>query len=401
MWNVPRVTDTVQGYAREWYTRRTQRDRKPEQYPFHPDSLEDQVSFWCAGCIAAEPQFDYAYERFVQHELRLAALRWIAESPDQWARSVSSTWPQELEERTDAFGDLVSVQCVAVPFEQASWVWAGTREVTGFPSDLVPHRSAHAWSTDPTQQVVLRRGTVLVPLGLLLYVLLEQGYTRIKRNRPAFERLRSQWADSAFPWIKDIQVPLSALEQAYQLKARQGKGRPGGCVKALAPASVRRPPCMISMDTKLDRGEHLEFKERESYVAYFASLCHPSQALEHVARRWRHAFQTGYGAAWETEWKHQEADMKNLIAKVQRGERKYGCKAMQATGHCLWTLPPAQIRSRITEVLEVPRYKLTTLDAALTNPKRPPSCRCGTFLRVYDMEDTSLIPAPFLFSLRE
>lgn len=391
---VPVLTDTVKGEAREWFQ---QRDKASNGIPFELGSLQDRVSFWCMACRAAKPYQDYAYSQFVSVETERMARYWRTQSLDQKRSVVADLYPLELEERKTPEGDLVTDEYAVVPFEQASWLMGGTRSLRSgvFPVRILTHRSAHQRADHVRDQVLLRKGQVYVPLDLLEYVLVEHWVRFLQANRAVFAQVRQQWIqEDALPWIADLETPLSALEVLHHKQ---------GCTKPLDPNRLRRPPCIVSMDTKLARPEHLKFEERKNYAAYFASLAHPDAALQHMANQWRPGLQKSYGSDWEAHWKTLKGEITELPRKIRQGTHRYGCPAMTKTGHCLWTRPPAEILTRLTSPHEhqIPHHKLTTLRSSLMDPKKPPKVRCGQLLQVYGVRDTSFVQAPWEFSVRE
>lgn len=392
---IPVLTGTVKGEAREWFQRRD------KGQVLEMGSLEDRVSFWCAACRAAKPYQDYAYSQFVATETERMARYWKTQSIDQQRSALSETCEFELEERKTPEGDLTTDEYAVVPFEQASWLIGGTRAcgMGAFPFKVLAHRSAHQHSSNVREQVHLRKGQVYVPLSLLEYVLVEGWVRFLKANKAVFAQVRQKWIqEDALPWIADLETPLSALEVLHR------KHKTKGCFKPLDPGKLRRPPCIVSLDTKLERREHLKFEERKNYAAYFSSLASPDAALQHIANQWRPALQKSYGPEWEAHWKTLKGEITELPRKIRQGVHRYGCPAMTKTGHCLWASPPQEIVPRLTSPAaghRIPFHKLTTLRASLTDPKKPPKVRCGQFLQVLDVRDTSMIQAPWEFSLRE
>ena len=425
---VPHLTDTATGQARTWYLKRLA--SPATAYPCHLGSFEDRVSFWCAACVAAEPHQDYAYQEFVKRETRWMAAYWLRQSTDQWQAALPDTCPVVFEERkergTEDGGTVMGVFAV-VPFEQCSWLWAGTTGQDSFPASILPPIAKHGpLPRDVRDEVQLRRGQCYVPQSLLHYVLVE-GYVRfLKSNRAVFQRRRQLWIEGPtpvgvagttlgtvgtpagtpagppagpLPWLADIKAPLSPMEQLHvKYQAR----RDPGCAKPIELTGIRKPPCIVSMERKLSIPQHLQYTERESYVAYLAGLAHPSRVLPYVADHWRDALRHQHGnQQWEPQWKLLEADVKALAQKVHLRKRTYGCNAMIKCGHCVWREAPATIATRLQHDPQLPAHRLTTIRPKLLNAKVPPQIRCGQLLQAYQVQDQTSIKAPWEFSIRE
>lgn len=405
---VPQLTDTVKGEARTWYLKRVK--NPVSVYPFHMGSLEDRVSFWCAACIAAEPHQDYAYQEFVKRETQWMAAYWLSQSTDQWQAALPDTCPVVLEERKERDledGGTVTGFFAVVPFEQCSWLWAGTNGQYLFPSKILTPLKTHPPVPRAVQdEVQLRRGQCFVPLSLLYYVLVE-GYTRfLLSNRSVFQRRRQLWiglgpnsAPGPLPWLADIKAPLSPIEQ---LHANYRAHRDPGCAKPIELTGIRKPPCIVSMERKLAKPRHLKYTERESYVAYLAGLAHPSRVLPYVADHWRAGLRHQHGEhQWESQWKALEADVKALAMKVHLRQRTYGCNAMMKCGHCVWHKDPPSIDTKLRRDPQIPAHRLTTIRPKLLDDRIPPQVRCGQLLQAYVVSDQTSIKAPWEFSIRE